>query len=678
MNQAQNPFFAAYQTPYGVPPFDRIQATHFLPAFEEGMSQQNKEVDAIVSNPEPPSFENTIVALDTSGQLLRNVASVFYNLTSANTSPEIQKIAAEIAPRLSAHRDAISLNPELFERIKSIYDQSSALGLNKESLFLVENLYKRFELNGSNLSPEKQQQLMEVNSKLSQLTVKFGQHLLAETNDYKLVIDNEPDLDGLPASVIAMGAEAAKEAGLNGKWVYTTHKPSMLPFITYATNRELREKLYTAYFMRGDNNNKNDNKAIVAEIAKLRSQRAQLLGFANHAELVLTTKMAKNPEGVYRLLDQLWEASLPVAKKEARDLQAMIDAEGGNFELASWDWWYYAEKLRKEKYDLDDNELRPYFTLEHVRDAAFMVANRLYGLSFEPAGELPKLHSDAVAYTVRDSDSSYLGVLYMDFFPRASKEGGAWCDEFVAYHHEGDKVVTPIVTVVCNFTKPNGDVPSLLSIDEVETLFHEFGHALDALLSKCTYNTTFVARDFVELPSQIMEHWSTHPEVLREYARNYQSGEIIPETLIEKMENSNLFNQGFETVEFLAAALLDMKYHTIGADDSIADVDTFEKSYLDQIGLIPEIQSRYRSTYFAHIFDGGYSAGYYSYIWSGVLDNDAFDAFSDQGIYDPATAASFRKNILEKNGSEDPMEMFVKFRGREPEIDALLRNKGLK
>ncbi len=676
MTHTDNPFFSEQATPYDVPAFDQIKPSHFIPAFKEGMKQQNMEINAIVSQQEKPSFSNTIVALDKSGKMLRQVASVFFNTSSANTNADIQSVAAEIAPQLSAHRDKISLNADLFSRIKVVYDQRVDLELDDESLFLLENLYTAFELNGSNLDKQKQAKLMAVNSELSGLTVKFGQNLLAETNDFKLIIADEADLSGLPESVIAIGADAAIENGLEGKWVYTTHKPSLIPFITYADNRALREQLYTAYIMRGNNNNEFDNKKVLARIAALRAERAQLLGFKNHASLVLKTKMAKTPEGVYGLLDQLWAASLPIAAKESEALQQMIDEEGGHFKLASWDWWYYAEKLRKEKYDLDDNILRPYFVLDNVRDAALMVANKLYGLQFKQLGDIPKLHEDALAYAVSDSDGSPLGILYMDFFPRASKEGGAWCDEFTAYHIEDGKVVKPIVTTVCNFTKPNGDTPSLLSIDEVETLFHEFGHALDALLSKCRYNTTFVARDFVELPSQIMEHWSTHPEVMKAYAIHYQTGAQIPDELIKKMEQSNLFNQGFETVEFLAAALLDMKYHTLEHADHM-DVEAFEAAYLTEIGLMPEIVSRYRSTYFAHIFDGGYASGYYSYIWSGVLDNDAFDAFSNKGIYDPETAQSFRENILEKNGAADPMEMFVNFRGREPKIDALLRNKGL-
>jgi len=670
----KNPFFNAYNTPFDVPPFEKIMAKHYLPAFEQGMAEGRIEIEKIVNDKQEPTFENTIETYDKSGQLLNNVSLVFFSQTSANTNDSLQKIEIDVSPKLAGFRDEIMLNPGLFRKVKSVYDNQAKFNLNPEQKFLLENLYKGFVRNGANLSKKDQDTLKVLNQKLSVLTVKFSQNVLAETNNYKMYVNKE-DLAGLPESVIAAAAETAKESGQEGKWIFTTQRPSMFPFLTYSENRKLRKQIYDAYTSRGNNGNEFDNNKILADIVKLRADRAKLLGYKTHADFVLEPRMAKTPENVFKLLDNLWEKAIPVAKNEVAEMQKIIDKEGGKFKLEPSDWWYYAEKLRKAKYDLNDSELRPYFKLENVKEGVFTVANKLFGITFTPLSGLPLPHPDAQAFEVKDNDGSHLGVLYMDFFPRASKQQGAWCGSYRSYHVVDKKGITPVVTVVYNFTKPSGDLPALLSVEEASTVYHEFGHALDALFNKSTYNGTNIAWDFVEMPSQLMEHWATEPEVLNMYAKHYKTNETIPSGLVQKIKKSGYFNQGFSTVEYLAASLLDMKYHTLAAPVNI-DIQSFEKDYFKQIGLIPEIISRYRSTYFLHIA-GGYDAGYYGYIWAAVLDNDAFEAFKEKGIFDKATATSYRKNILEKNGTMDAMQMFVNFRGREPVIEPLLKDRGL-
>lgn len=670
-----NPFFQKYDTPFQVPPFEDIKAEHFMPAFVKGMEDSKKEIEVILTNPEEATFENTIVALDNAGDLLNRVAIVFFNQTGMDTNDEIQKIQMEVTPLLAAHGDEIQLDPRFFTRIKAVYDNQAKFNLDAEQKFVLENQYLGLVRGGANLADDKKEELKAFNLKLSTLRVIFNANLLAETNDFQLVIKNESDLAGLPESVVAAGAGDAAIAGLEGKWLYTTNRPSMYPFITYSDKRELREKLYKAYINRGNNNNDQDNKEIVGEIISLRVERAQLLGYKTHAHLTLEPRMAGTPDKAIALLDQLWKAALPIAKSEAKQMQAVIDADGGNFNLESWDWWYYAEKIRVAKYDLDENEVRPYFQLDNVRDGAFMVANKLYGITFTKVEDIPLPHPDAEAFEVKEADGSPVGLLYMDWHPRASKRGGAWCGSYRDHKILKGSEVYPLVTVVCNFTKPTEDTPSLLSMDEASTLFHEFGHALDGLFSQTTYSANFIAWDFVELPSQIMEHWVTESEVLKEYAKHYKTGEVIPEALVKKMKAASNFNQGFANVEVMAASLLDLAYHSINKVGKV-DVAEFEKNYFDKLGLIPEIISRYRSTYFAHII-GGYDAGYYSYTWAAVLDNDAFEAFKEKGIYNQELAASFRKNILEKNGIENAMKMYINFRGREPEIAPLLKNRGL-
>jgi peptidyl-dipeptidase Dcp len=682
-NVPMNPFLTAYNTPFGVPPFDKIQNKDYLPAVEEGIRQHNLEIDSICNNTEAPSFANTIEALDHSGDLLSRVSKVFYNLRDANTNDSMQVIAQKIAPMVSKHEDEINLNDKLFARVKAVNDQKSSLNLNKEQGRLLEETYKRFVRGGANLTGDKKEQLMKINEELALLDLKFSDNVLAETNAYKLVIDKKEDLAGLPENVIAGAAEEAKAARMDGKWVFTLQKPSWIPFLTYAQNRDLREKLYKAMYSRGNNNNEHDNKAVISRMLNLRLQKANLLGFESWSAYVLDDCMAKKPENVYKLLDQVWTPAIKRAKEEAADMQKMIDQEGGKFKLQSWDWWYYSEKVRKAKYDLDEEQIRPYFELNNVRDGVFMVANKLYGLTFNRRKDMPVFHSECEVYEVKDKDGSELGILYMDFYPRASKRAGAWMTNYrEQYMTKDGKDVRPVISVTCNLSKPTGDKPALLSYDDVETLYHEFGHALHGLLSKCHYETisgTNVARDFVELPSQINEHWASEPEVLKVYAKHYKTGEVIPQELVDKIVKSGKFNQGFATTEYLAAAILDMDYHTMTKGGDI-DVNQFEETSMKKAGLIPEIIPRYKSTYYSHIFGGGgeYSSGYFSYIWAEVFECDAFEAFKETGnIFDPNTAESFRKNILEKGGTDEAMNLYLNFRGKEPGIEPLLKNRGL-
>lgn len=678
--QAQNPFYSEFDTPFGVPPFEKILLEHYVPAFEEGMARHREEINAIANNPEPATFQNTIEALELGGDMLRRVSNVFFNMNSANTSDEMQEIAKEVAPKLSKHRDDIIFNDKLFQRVKAVYGQRDRLELTPEQDRLLEDYYKEFARNGANLGAEDKEALAKINEELSVLTLKFGENILKEDNRFELVIENKDDLAGLPEDARTAAAEAAAERGHEGKWVFTLHKPSMLPFLQYSDRRDLREKIFTAYIKRGDNDDELDNKEILTKIVRLRIDRANLLGYKTHAHFVLEENMAKVPEKVYELLDKLWKPALAKAKEEAVALQAMIDREGGGFKLEPWDWWYYAEKLRKERYALDDELLRPYFEVRNSIQGAFTLANMLYGITFEERTDLPRYHEDVRVYEVKEADGTHIGILYADYYPRASKRGGAWMSAFRTSSKVGGEERTPVITNCGNFSKPTGDKPALLTLDEVLTLFHEFGHGLHGLLSDCTYpklSGTSVALDFVELPSQIMENWVTEPEMLKLYAKHYETGEPMPQELITKIKNAKHFNQGFATTEYLAASFLDMDWHTL-TDDEGLDPVYFENESLTRIGLIPEIVVRYRSPYFRHIFSGGYSSGYYSYVWAEVLDADAFQAFKETNLFDRGTADRFRRYILATGGSEDPMELYRRFRGAEPTIDPLLERRGLK
>ncbi|OGD19399.1 MAG: peptidase M3 [Candidatus Aminicenantes bacterium RBG_16_63_16] len=674
-----NPFFAAFATPFGVPPFDLIRPEHYMPAFERGMAGQKLEIAVITASAEPPTFRNTVEALERSGTLLNRVAGVFGNMTASHTNEALQKIDQELAPKLAQHGDDIAMDAALFARVKAVHDKKDALTLTPEEARLLEETYKDFVRGGAALPPDKQARLRQVNEELSVLSVKFGENVLKENNRFELVIDSEADLAGLPPAVRSGAAEAAAERGKPGKWVFTLHKPSLIPFLQYSERRDLREKMFQAYIFRGAHGDELDNRALASRQAALRVERANLLGYKTHADYVLEKNMAKTPQAVTDFLGRLWAPSLARAKAEAADMQDLIRKEGRDFKLEPWDWWHYAEKVKKQKYDLDDTALRPYFPLERVRDGAFMVAARLYGISFAERTDIPKYHEDVRVFEVKDADGSHLAVLYVDYYPRASKQGGAWMNAFREQSIRDGKDIRPIISNNGNFSKPIGGKPALISYEEALTLFHEFGHALHGILTRCAYESlsgTNVPRDFVELGSQIMENWAADPEVLRMYARHYKTGEPIPDALLEKMQRSKFFNQGFETVEYLAASFLDMDWHTL-TEAREADAVAFDAAAMARIGLIPEIVSRYLSPYFTHIFSGGYSAGYYSYIWAEVLDADAFQAFKETSLFDRATAESFRRNILERGGTEEPMVLYKRFRGREPKIDPLLKKRGL-
>ncbi|HOU35487.1 MAG TPA: M3 family metallopeptidase [Bacteroidales bacterium] len=679
--QRTNPLLAKWDTPFEVPPFDRIDTSDYFPAMMESIRQHEVEIEAIAENNSAPTFENTILAFDTSGKLLTRITNVFFNLLEANTNDQMQKIAEKISPILSEYQDNIYMNPKLFDRIKAVYDERQQMGLDDQQKRVTEKYYNDFVRSGASLDSTHQTRLKEINQELSLLSLKYGNNVLAETNNFKLIIDNKEGIEGLPQEVIDAAAEAAKVAGLKDKWVFTLAKPSMIPFLQYSERRDLREKIYRAYFMRGDNNNEYDNKKIIADMVKLRAEKAELLGYDNWASYVIAENMAKTPIAVDEFLMNLWNAALPVAKNEASQMQAIIHKEGGNFELEPWDWWYYAEKICREKYNIDENEIKPYFSLQNVRQGMFDVANKLYGITLSRRTDLPMYHKDVEAYEVKDADGSHLGILYLDYYPRAEKRVGAWCTEFRSAGWENGQRVSPVVSIVYNITPSTASTPSLLNWDETTTLFHEFGHALHALFAEGKYRRTagVVPRDFVELPSQIMENWAQEPEVLKIYAKHYQTGEIIPNTLVQKIEKSGQFNQGFETVEYLAAAILDMKYHELASQNANIEPNTFEKKSMDEIGLIKEIIPRYRSTYFQHIFSGGYSAGYYVYIWAEVLDADAFDAFVKSGdVFNKELASKFRNYCLAHVGEDDAMTQYVKFRGQQPSIGPLLKRRGLK
>lgn len=676
-----NPLLKEFDTPFGVPPFEMIKPEHYMPAFEKGMAEHKSEIESIIGNPDPPTFENTIEAYEYSGETLRRTWMIFSNMMSAHTSPEIQRIARESAPLISRHWDDIMLNRALFARIRALYEQRDERGLDQEQKRLLTETYKSFMRGGANLPQEKQQRFREINERLSVLTLRFSDNVLAENNRFELVLESEEDLAGLPASFIASAADAAVKAGHGGKWLVTLHVPSAIPFLQYSSRRDLREIVKRAYINKGNNDDEYDNKEIIKEITALRLERAKLLGYETHAHYVLEENMAQSTDRVYDFMNQLWEPALRNAKAERELLQEMIEREGGDFTLKSWDWRYYAEKVRAAEYAIDEEMVRAYFSLDNAKKGVFGVINKLWGLQFIERNDIPKYHEEVEAYEVVEADGSHLGILYLDFHPRPSKRSGAWMSSYrkQSRTRDGEKV-HPVITTVYNFSRPTESIPALLTYDELTTFFHELGHALHGLLSDCRYQSlsgTAVPRDFVELPSQIMENWAAEPEVLKMFARHYETGELIPDDLIDRIRRSALFNQGFATTEYLASAFLDMDYHTL-RDNQIEDINAFEQKTRDAIGLIPEIEFRHRSTYFNHIFAGGYSAGYYSYIWAEVLDADAFEAFRETSLFDQETARAFRTHILERGGTDDPMTLYVNFRGREPQIEPLLRKRGLR
>jgi len=678
--QKENPFFAEeYNTPFEVPPFDEIDNEHFLPAIEEGIQRHKAEIEAIVNNPEEPTFENTIVAYGEAGDMLSRVNSVFGGLRGAETNSRMQEIARETTPMLSAHSNSIRMNMDLFERIEAVYEQREEMDLDQEQMRVVEMYYRDFERSGAALTDADRERLAEINEKTSMISLQLGENVLAETNAFQLKLETEEDLAGLPESVRSSAADAAESAGVDALGIVTLHNPSWIPFLTHSERRDLREKVFRGYFMRGDHDNEHDNKDLFAELMQLRLEMAQLLGYNNYAEYFQAIQMAERPENVYDFLHELWEPSLALAKHERDQMQEIIDREGGGFELESWDWWYYAEKLRKDLHDLDDAELRPYFAIENVRDGNFMLANKLFGLTFEYRPEVPVYHEEVEAYEVFDRDGSHLGILFIDPHPRPGKRGGAWCGTYRSGSYENGEKIYPIVTMVMNFTRPSGGQPALLTFDETTTYFHEFGHALHNFFADGRYSRTSrsVPRDFVELPSQILENWAGDPEFLKEYALHYETGEPMPEELMERLISAQHYGQGFAMTEYLAAAILDMDWHTADHGGNI-DVRAFEDQSLNEMGLIDEIQPRYRTTYFNHIFGTGYAAGYYVYRWAGVLDADAFMAFKETGdLYDQELAERFRKYILAENALRDGMDAYVMFRGQEPTIEPFLIQKGL-
>jgi peptidyl-dipeptidase Dcp len=679
-NAADNPFFTEYDTPFGVPPFDKIKTEHYLPAFEEGIKQHQAEIDSIANQTVEPDFENTIMALEFSGQVLARVSNVFFTLESSDTDDKMQAISENILPKLSEHNANIYFNKNLFQRIKTLYDKRETLSLNNEQTRVLEKYYRNFVRSGALLDDAKKAELLELNKELSLVELKFGRNVLAEINKYKKFVEKEEELAGLPESVKQAAKEEAVATGEPDKWLFTTNKSSFLPVLQYADNRELRKELQTAYSRLANNNDSNDNKAVINQMLRLRVKKAQLLGFKNPAAYILENKMAKTPEAVFDFMKQVWQPAVNQAKIDLDELQKTMDKEGKGEKIESWDWAYYAEKLRMEKFDLDEEKIREYFQMENVRQGAFDLATKLYGITFTKVTNLPLYHKEAETFEVKDADGTLLGIFYTDYFPRAGKRAGAWMTNFVEQYKKDGKNIRPVIVNVANFSKPTTNTPSLLNIDEVETVFHEFGHALHGLLSQCTYPSTSgtsVTRDFVELPSQVMENWCFAPEVLKMYAKHYKTGKVIPQEYIDKLQAADKFNQAFMMTELLAAAYLDMDFHA-RTDTAYFDVEVFEKQALAQIGLIPEILVRYRSTYFSHIFDGdGYSAGYYGYVWAEVLDADAFEAFKESGdIFSKEVATAFRKEILEKGDSEDPMTLYTNFRKAKPNPQALLKRRG--
>lgn len=679
MAKGGNPFLGKYTTPYGIPPFEQIKVEHYKPAFIKGMEEHKKEIDAIVNNKKTATFENTIAALDRCGELLNKVASVFYGQNSACTSDEMQAVSREISPLLSQHSDDITMNAALFKRVKYVYDHQSEEKLDKEQKKLLEETYKSFVRSGANLSADKQEQLRKLNQEISMLQLTFGQNMLAETNAFQLVIDNKDDLAGLPQNLIASAAEVAKERGLDGKWVFTLHNPSVMPFLQYSDRRELRERMYKGYISRGCQGGKNDSREVVKKLVKARLEKARLMGYEDYASMALDNRMAKTPEAVYELLDQVWKPALAKAKEELADIQEEMKKDGRDFTAEGWDWRYYADRAKRAKYAFDENELRPYLKLENVRDGLFYCANKLYGITLTQIKNVPLPHPEAQAFEVKDAKGKHIAILFMDFFPRASKRGGAWCGTYRDQTYEKGKKITPVVTIVCNFTKPAAGEPALLTADEASTMFHEFGHALHQFFQDVHYQgISNVPRDFVELPSQINEHWCFAPEVLKVYAKHYKTGEIMPQSLVEKMERSQKYGQGFATVEYVAASLLDMDWHVLKSVPDDLDVEDFERQTLVKRGLLSQIPPRYRTTYFNHTMGGGYTAGYYSYMWAEVLEADGFEAFKETGdIFNQDVANRFRKYVLTPGGINDAMDMYVNFRGKKPDTKPLLRNRGL-
>lgn len=682
MDSTQNPFFEAYNTPHGTVPFDQIKTEHYMPAVQEGIRRQNEEIEAIINNPEAPTFANTVLAYEQSGEMLNRVSAVFGNLLSAETNDEMQALAQEIMPLMSEHSNNISLNEKLFARIKAVYEQREQESLNTEQLKLLEDIYTGFTRNGANLEGEAKEKYRALRKELSLLTLQFSDNALKETNDYQLVITDTAQLAGLPESAVEAAAETAQEKGVEG-WVFTLQAPSYSPFLTYADNRDLRQQIYLAYNTKCTHDNAYNNLEIVKKLANTRMAIAQVLGYDNYAEYALQERMAQNSDAVYKLLNQLLDAYTPTARQEYAEVQALArQTEGEDFVVMPWDWSYYSHKLKDRKFNIDDEMLRPYFELSKVKEGVFGLATKLYGITFKKNPAIPVYHKDVDAYEVFDKDGQYLAVLYTDFHPRAGKRAGAWMTEYKGQwiDPKTGEDSRPHVSIVMNFTKPTQDKPALLTFDEVETLLHEFGHSLHGMFANSTYESlsgTNVYWDFVELPSQIMENFAIEKEFLHTFARHYQTGELIPDELVQRIVDSSNFNAAYACLRQVSFGLLDMAWYTRHTPFE-GDVKTYEKAAWEKAQVLPVVEEACMSTQFSHIFAGGYAAGYYSYKWAEVLDADAFSLFKQKGIFNPEVATSFRENILSKGGTEHPMTLYKRFRGQEPTIDALLIRNGIK
>lgn len=677
-----NPFLTPYDTPFQIPPFERIEISDYLPALKEGIRQQKEEIESIVNNPQKPTFDNTILAMEKSGELSSRVMSVFGSLSECMSSPEMESVAEEFFPLYSAANDEIMMNDKLFARVKTIYDNLDKLKLDGPQRRAVEESYREFVRNGALLSSEKKEELKKLNNTLTELYLKFNKNLLNATNAFSIVVDNKDELAGLPASTVALAADEAASRGLKGKWVFTLHAPSRLPVLQFADNRDLRRKMYQGYTTLASSGQYN-NYPVIGEIVKTRAKKAKLLGYPDFASYMTANVMAKNPQNAENLLMEIWKPAIKKVSEEVSEMQALADKEGANMTIEPWDYYYYAEKVRRAKYALDEDEVKEYFQVDSVAKGIFAMAHRLYGVNFTPLPDAPRYNPDVKVYEVTDANGKHVAVFMTDYFSRPSKRQGAWMDNFqISYRDPDGKVQRPIVYNVCNFAKPTGDTPSLLSMDDVETMFHEFGHGLHGMLTRAALRSqsgTSVDRDFVELPSQIHEHWAFEPELLKQYARSYKTGKIIPDTLVRKIEAAATHNQGFMTTELAGAALLDLAWGKLNpTDGENIDVEAFEKSVAAKLGMPSQVTYRYRSPYFKHVFGSdGYASGYYTYLWAEVLDTDGFELFKEKGVFDPATAKTFMETVLEKGGSEDPMALYVNFRGHEPNVKALLRNRGL-
>jgi len=674
-----NPFLKPYTDKYEIPPFEQITAAHYLPALDAGIAEHNANIKAIIDNPEAPTFENTILAMENASPILEKVGYVFFALTESNASPELDEISAKFMPLFSSHSDEISMNDALFQRVKAVYDRRD--NLEPDQKRLVEHYYKNFTRAGALLSDADKEELKKVNTELAKLYLQFNKNLLAATNAFQIVVDDPARLSGLPASSVAQAADEAKARGLEGKYVFTLHAPSRLPLLQYADDRDLRREMYIGYTSLASSG-EYDNYPVINDILRARTRKAALLGFKDFGSYMTDNVMAKTTENAENLLMQIWTPAVKKVQQEVAEMQALADKEGAGITIEPWDYYYYAEKVRKDKYDLDENLVREYFPMEQVREGVFNMAEKLYGIKFTPMPDAPKYYPEVEVFDVTDAKTGeHVAVFMTDYFPRASKRQGAWMSEFKGSWTNPDGTSSrPVIYNVGNFTKPSAGAPSLLTLDEVETMFHEFGHGLHGMLSRARYkgqSGTNVDRDFVELPSQIHEHWAMEPEMLNMYARHYKTGEPIPEELIEKLQAAATHNQGFTTAELAGAALLDLQYGKLNLTDTL-DIAAFEAQVSRKLGMPAQLTYRYRSPYFKHIFGSdGYASGYYTYLWAEVLDTDGFELFKEKGIFDPASAKAFKENVLEKGDSDDPMTLFVRFRGHEPSVDALLRNRGL-